>query len=127
MVFAASVSNRLTSLRNLSIRGYAASVTLNPMPPSSFHIPARVVLECIVSVVYKHDSFKGMLSCKKVRFVKKLADEDFTQLNEIGEIPDEEADFFISTPTGGGKADVAGQATPKSTGGGGKASKKQKR
>jgi hypothetical protein len=109
--------------------------TLNPMPPSSFHIPAKVVLECIVSVVYKHDSFKGMLSCKKVRFVKKLADEDFTQLNEIGEIPDEEADYFMTStahgegsPTGGGsKADVAGQTTPKSTGGGGKASKKQKR
>ena len=43
--------------------------------------------------------------------------------------------FFMSStahgegsPTGGGsKADVAGQTTPKSTGGGGKASKKQKR
>jgi len=103
--------------------------TLNPMPPSSFHIPAKVILECIVSVVYKHDSFKGMLSCKKVRFVKKLADEDFTQLNEIGEIPDEEADFFMSADahTEGNKAAVAEQTTPKSTGGGGKASKKQKR
>jgi hypothetical protein len=118
------------------------------LPPSYFHMPAKVKLECIVSVYFKADTCRGMVSCKRAFFIKPLAFGSYKQLNELPEEPESDAEFFLdpdelesaavaaeaeeAAATAAGNGGAAAAATGKQkqkrdgSGGGGRAQKKAK-
>lgn len=65
------------------------------LPADMFHMPAKVKLECIVSVSFKADTCRAMLSCKRVYFIKPLAAGQYKQLNELPEEPEGDAEYFL--------------------------------
>jgi hypothetical protein len=81
-----------------------------------FLIPAEVILEVGISCVFSDTVVYSMATARKVTFVKKLNGGDFTQLNELPEEPDEDADDFFGPTTEGGDEALSSPSTGRTAG-----------
>jgi hypothetical protein len=105
---------------------------LKPVPASLMEVPATVLVDCTVSVVYSKTAVYGMVTARSCKFIKKLGKGQFTQLNPLPDEPDDSADDFLADiEVDEMTADALAMASPgkrRAAGGseGGSASKKSK-